>query len=140
MSTESRAIDTDQVDPTASPPIRATVYLGRWPDIPAVDFPDWPKGKFSPTSSTLISGAASAVLVDAQYHKDDARDLGDLIGRTGKKLTTFYITHAHADHYLGLGPLLEGFPDARGVALPSVVESNEANDGTSGDAMGDVVR
>jgi glyoxylase-like metal-dependent hydrolase (beta-lactamase superfamily II) len=123
MSTEIRSVDTDQVDPTASPPIRATVYVGRWPDIPAVDVPDWPKGKFSPTTSTLISGATEAVLVDAQYLKDDVRDLEDLIERTGKKLTTIYITHAHADHYLGLGPLLERFPDARGVALPSVVEA-----------------
>jgi glyoxylase-like metal-dependent hydrolase (beta-lactamase superfamily II) len=46
-----------------------------------------------------------------------------LIERTGKSLTTIYITHAHADHYLGLGPLLERFPNARCVAQPNVIEA-----------------
>ena len=46
-----------------------------------------------------------------------------MIERIGKSLTTIYITHAHADHYLGLGPLLERFPNARCVALPNVIEA-----------------
>jgi hypothetical protein len=123
MSTQTDSTDTGHADPTLSPPIRATVYVGRWPNIPAVEVPGTPKGKFSPTTSTIISGATEAVLVDAQYLKDDVRDLGDLIERTEKRLTTIYITHAHADHYLGIGPLLERFPNARCVALPNVVEA-----------------
>ena len=123
MNTDTHLSETNQVDPTAFPPIRATVYVGRWPEIPAVDVPGWSKGTFSPTTSTLISGATEAVLIDAQYLKDDVRDLGDLIERTGKKLTAIYITHGHADHYLGLESLVERFPDARPVALPSVVEA-----------------
>lgn len=122
MSTETHSIGTDQAGPAASPPIRATVYVGRWPNIPAVEVSGTPTGKFSPTTSTIISGATEAILIDAQYLKDDVRDLGDLIERTGKTLTTIYITHPHADHYLGLGPLLERFRDARCVALPNVVE------------------
>jgi glyoxylase-like metal-dependent hydrolase (beta-lactamase superfamily II) len=113
--------------PTDAPPIRATVYAGRWPNIPAVEFPGIPNGTFSPTTSALITGATEAVLIDAQYLKDDVRDLGDLIERTGKKLTTIYITHAHQDHYLGFGPLLERFPGAKCVALPHVVEAIEAS-------------
>jgi glyoxylase-like metal-dependent hydrolase (beta-lactamase superfamily II) len=108
---------------TDAPPIRATVYAGRWPNIPAVEFPGIPNGTFSPTTSALITGATEAVLIDAQYLKDDVRDLGDLIERTGKKLTTIYITHAHQDHYVGFGPLLERFPGAKCVALPHVVEA-----------------
>ncbi|MCG7631451.1 MULTISPECIES: MBL fold metallo-hydrolase [Gordonia] len=104
-------------------PIRATVFTGRWPDIPVEDYPGVPSGKFSPTTATLISGATEVVLIDALYLKEDVRDLGDLIERTGKKLTTIYITHDHADHYLGFGPLLERFPGAKCVALPHVVES-----------------
>jgi glyoxylase-like metal-dependent hydrolase (beta-lactamase superfamily II) len=123
MSTQTDSTDTGQPDPALSPPIRATVYVGRWPNIPAVEVPGTPKGKFSPTTSTIISGATEAVLVDAQYLKDDVRDLGDLIERTDKRLTTIYITHAHADHYLGIGPLLERFPNARCVAMPNVVEA-----------------
>lgn len=108
---------------TDAPPIRATVYAGRWPNIPAVEFPGIPSGTFSPTTSVLITGATEAVLIDAQYLKDDVRDLGDLIERTGKKLTTIYVTHAHQDHYVGFGPLLERFPGAKCVALPHVVEA-----------------
>jgi glyoxylase-like metal-dependent hydrolase (beta-lactamase superfamily II) len=106
----------------AAPPIRATVYLGRWPKIPLDDWPGMPPGTFSPVTSTIVSGPTEAVLIDAQYLKDDVRDLGDLIERTGKKLTTIYLTHGHPDHYLGVNPLLERFPEAKCVALPGVIE------------------
>lgn len=107
-----------------SVPIRATVFTGRWPNVPFVEMPELiPTGTFPPTTATLISGATEAILIDACYLIDDVKDLGDLIERTGKRLTTIYVTHDHADHYLGIGPLLERFPDARCVALPSVVES-----------------
>jgi glyoxylase-like metal-dependent hydrolase (beta-lactamase superfamily II) len=46
------------------------------------------------------------VLVDAQYIDSGIAALGDLIESTGTKLTTIYVTHAHADHYLGIGALL----------------------------------
>lgn len=110
---------------TALPPtpIRSTVVAGRWPSIPAKDTGETPPGFFPPTTATLVTGATEAVLIDALYLKDDVQDLGDLIERTGKRLTTIYVTHDHADHYLGIGPLLERFPDARCVALPAVVES-----------------
>ena len=108
---------------TDAPPIRATVFVGRWPNVPVVEVPGVPTGTFSPTTATLVTGATEAVLIDAQYLKDDVRDLGDLIERTGKQLTTIYITHAHQDHYLGLGPLLERFPGAKCVALPHVIEA-----------------
>lgn len=108
-----------------SPPVRATVYVRRWPEIPAREFPGIPTGTFSPTTATLISGPTDAILVDALFLKEDVQDLGDLIERSGKKLTTIYLTHAHADHYLGFGPLLERFPEARAVALPHVVEATK---------------
>jgi glyoxylase-like metal-dependent hydrolase (beta-lactamase superfamily II) len=79
-------------------------------------------GTFSPVTATLVSGPTEAVLIDAQYLKDDVRDLGDLIERTGKKLTTIDVTHAHADHYLGIGPLMKRCPQAKCVALPHIVE------------------
>jgi len=116
-------VDTANRSAAANPPLRATVFVSRWPDIPAVELPDIPSGKFSPVTATIISGATEAILIDALYLKDDVRDLGDLIERMGKRLTTIYITHDHADHYLGFGPLLERFPDAKCVALPSVLAS-----------------
>ncbi|MGK8486707.1 MBL fold metallo-hydrolase [Nocardia asiatica] len=109
-----------------TPPIRATTYVGRWPDIPARKAPGLLEGTFSPTTSVLISGPTEAVLIDAQYLKDDVRDLGDMIERTGKTLTTIYATHAHADHYGGAELLRDRFPTAKYVALPNVV--NEIRD------------
>src|SRR4029453_3356159 len=55
------------------------------------------------------------------------QDLRDLNERSGKKLPTIYLTHAHADHYLGFGPLLERFPESRAGALPPVVEALQKN-------------
>jgi Metallo-beta-lactamase superfamily len=71
-------------------------------------------------------GRSESVLVDAQYIDSDIAALGNLIESTGTKLTTIYVTHAHADHYLGIGALLERFPGARPLATPEVVEAIEA--------------
>jgi len=95
--------------------VKAIVYTSSWPTLPD-------GGTFSPTTSTLITGPTEAVLVDAQFLNDDVAALGDLIVSTGKKLTTIYITHGHADHYLGLGPLLKRFPEARCVAKSDVID------------------
>src|SRR2546423_2372789 len=81
---------------------------------------------FSPTTSTLVTGEAEAVLVDAQFLESEIHALGDLIEQTGKRLTSIYVTHAHADHYLGLGHLVDRFPGARPVATPAVQAAIEA--------------
>jgi len=79
-------------------------------------------GTFSPTTAALLVGRSESVLIDAQYIDSDIAALGDLIEETGTKLTTIYITHGHADHYLGIGRLLERFPGARPLATPGVVD------------------
>jgi glyoxylase-like metal-dependent hydrolase (beta-lactamase superfamily II) len=81
------------------------------------------RGTFSPTTSTLLVGRSESVLVDAQFIDSDIAALGDLIEETGTRLATIYVTHAHADHYLGIGALLERFPGARPLATPGVVEA-----------------
>jgi len=83
-------------------------------------------GQFSPTTATILTGPTEAVLVDTLFVADDVARLGDRIEAAGKKLTTIYVTHAHFDHYFGLEALLARFPDARAVALPSVVEAARA--------------
>lgn len=45
-----------------SQPVRVTVYVGRWPKIPARKFPGIPTGTFSPTTAPLISGPTEAIL------------------------------------------------------------------------------
>jgi glyoxylase-like metal-dependent hydrolase (beta-lactamase superfamily II) len=84
-------------------------------------------GTFSPTTATIITGPTEAVLVDTLYTPEDVERLGSAIEATGKRLTTIYITHAHFDHYVGLGPLLERFPQARGVALAPVAQLAREN-------------
>jgi glyoxylase-like metal-dependent hydrolase (beta-lactamase superfamily II) len=83
-------------------------------------------GFFSPTTSTLFTGPTEAVLVDTQFMADDVAEVIRRIEASGSALTTIYITHAHADHYFGLDLLLERFPQARAVALPSVAAAIRA--------------
>jgi glyoxylase-like metal-dependent hydrolase (beta-lactamase superfamily II) len=69
-----------------------------------------------------LTGPTEAVLIDAQFVDADVETLGHFIADTGKTLTTVLLTHGHADHWFGIGKLIEYFPDARCVAIPSVVE------------------
>jgi glyoxylase-like metal-dependent hydrolase (beta-lactamase superfamily II) len=74
-----------------------------------------------PVSSTLVTGANDAVLIDAQFSTVDAQKLVDLIKASGKHLTTIYISHGDPDFYFGLEPLVAAFPDAKVVATPQTI-------------------
>ncbi|TCR72182.1 MBL fold metallo-hydrolase [Rhizobium sp. BK376] len=74
-------------------------------------------------SSTLIYGERDAILVDTFLTTEQTQTLSDWVAATGKNLTAIYITHGHGDHFFGLAPLLERFPNARAVATPAVVEA-----------------
>lgn len=71
-------------------------------------------------ASVIVTGKTDAVLIDAQWTLSNAHRVIAEILETGKYLKTIYITHAHPDHYFGLGTIAEAFPKARVVALPSV--------------------
>ncbi len=73
-------------------------------------FPIAAGGTFSPTTATLVTGPTEAVLVDTLYRPAEVDRLADAVAASGKTLTTIYITHAHFDHYFGLGALLARFP------------------------------
>ena len=96
--------------------LKADVFIG-----PYLKF-EQGGGTFAATTSTLVSGESDAVLIDAQHIRADVADLAEFITRAGKKLTTIYVTHGHADHWYGAGDLLATFPDARVVATAPVVE------------------
>jgi len=95
------------------------------PSKPAVS-DDLPPGEvqrmWSPTAATLISGDHDAVLVDPLMTQAEGEDLAGWIAATGKNLTAIFVTHSHGDHFFGAAPVLDRFPEARLVALPSVVE------------------
>src|ERR1700740_2193606 len=78
--------------------------------------------KWSPISSTLISGKRDAVLVDTAITIDQNQKLVDWIAASGKNLTTIYVTHGHGDHFFGAAPVLGRFHDAKMVATPAVVK------------------
>ena len=85
--------------------------------------PDLARRVWSPISATLITGERDAVLVDAVMTSGQAAELADWAAATGKNLTTVYVTHGHGDHWLGLGTILERFPNAKAVAIPSVARN-----------------
>lgn len=69
-----------------------------------------------PVSSVLITGKTEAILVDAQFQRNDALSLVELIKQSGKKLTTIYISHGDPDFYFGLDVITAAYPDAKVLA------------------------
>ena len=82
---------------------------------------DW-----SPIASTLICAGNSAVLVDTAITVKQNNDLADwvdsLLQARKLRLATIYITHGHADHFLGLSILHSRFPGVKVVATKRTVE------------------
>ena len=74
-------------------------------------------------SVTLISGDKDAVLVDTFLSKEHSLELAQWVSESGRNLTTIYVTHAHGDHFFGLGILLERFPQAKAIAAPPVAKA-----------------
>lgn len=77
----------------------------------------------APSTSLLLSGAADAILVNAQFLRDDAAQLAHTIAASGKRLTTIYISAAEPQAYFGLGVLRQAFPQARILASGATVEA-----------------
>jgi len=80
-----------------------------------------------PVSSEIVTGQTDAVLIDAQFQRNDAEALVQKIKATGKKLTTVYISHSDPDYYFGLDVIHAAFPDAKIVATPQTVAAIQAS-------------
>ena len=80
-------------------------------------------GPWSPIACTLIHGDKEAVLVDTAITNAQNTDLADWISATipDKRLTTIYITHGHADHWLGINLLRKRFPGVKAVATAGTI-------------------
>src|ERR1700730_15442952 len=77
--------------------------------------------RWSPISSTLISGERDAVLVDTFITVEQNRALVEWIAASGKNLTTIYATHGHGDHFFGVNTIRRSVPNARFVATREAI-------------------
>jgi glyoxylase-like metal-dependent hydrolase (beta-lactamase superfamily II) len=73
-------------------------------------------------NSVIIEGTHEVMLVDAQLTKTNAGKVLQEIKATQKPLSIIYITHEHADHFLGLEVFKEAYPAARILANSNVVD------------------
>src|ERR1700675_1367318 len=74
------------------------------------------------TNSVIIEGKHEVMLVDAQLTRKNADKVLQEINATKKPLSIIYITHEHADHFLGLEIFKEAYPRVRIIANSAVVD------------------
>src|SRR5258706_4498863 len=74
------------------------------------------------TNSVIFEGTHEVMLVDAQLTKTNAERVLQEIEETKKPLSIIYITHEHADHFLGLEVFKEAYPRVRIIANSAVVD------------------
>jgi glyoxylase-like metal-dependent hydrolase (beta-lactamase superfamily II) len=73
-------------------------------------------------NSVIIEGTHEVMLVDAQLTKTNAERVLQELKETKKPLSIIYITHEHADHFLGLEVFKEAYPGVRIIANSTVVD------------------
>jgi glyoxylase-like metal-dependent hydrolase (beta-lactamase superfamily II) len=73
-------------------------------------------------NSVIIEGADEVMLVDAQLTKTNAEKVLQEIKETKKPLSIIYITHEHADHFLGLEVFRGAYSKVRIIADSAVVD------------------
>ncbi|MEO6357175.1 MAG: MBL fold metallo-hydrolase [Ferruginibacter sp.] len=74
-------------------------------------------------ASVIVSGKTDAVLIDAQFTLADAENVAQQIKKSGKKLTTIYVSHTDPDFYFGLEVFKKYFPEVTAYASPATVAS-----------------
>src|ERR1700733_1564677 len=80
-----------------------------------------PDDQFS-VNSIIVEGDREVMLVDAQLTKTSAEKVLQEIKETKKPLSMIYITHEHADHFLGLEVFKKAYPGVTILATSAVVD------------------
>jgi glyoxylase-like metal-dependent hydrolase (beta-lactamase superfamily II) len=80
-----------------------------------------PEDLFS-VNSVIVEGDHEVMLVDAQLAKTSAEKVLEEIRETQKPLSMIYITHEHADHFLGLEVFRQAYPGVKIIATSAVVD------------------
>jgi glyoxylase-like metal-dependent hydrolase (beta-lactamase superfamily II) len=73
------------------------------------------------TTATLICGERDAVLVDALLTTSEGQRLAAWVDSAGRQLQAIFVTHGHADHFFGAGPVMRSFPQAELIACDQQV-------------------
>jgi glyoxylase-like metal-dependent hydrolase (beta-lactamase superfamily II) len=98
------------------------VFVSTQPHVVTADLPPGvTERRWSPISSTLISGRQDAVLVDTFITLEQNRQLAEWVEKSGKNLIAIYATHGHGDHFFGVSTIRQRFPNARFVAPRDVI-------------------
>ena len=109
-------------------PLKWDVFVSS--QIPAVTS-ELPPGatemKWSPISSTLISGERDAVLVDTFITMEQNRSLAEWAAASGKNLSAIYATHGHGDHFFGVNTIHQRFPTTHFRLNPSLSALRSTN-------------
>ncbi len=88
---------------------------------------------WAPLSSTLVSGAEEAVLIDPPLTTLQALAVGDRMEAIGKRLTHIVVTHGHGDRWFTAAMLTDRFPGARVVATAGTIrQMHRAADARAG--------
>ena len=73
----------------------------------------------------LLTGSRQAILIDGGFTLADGRAVAREIERSGKELTTVYVSQSDPDYYFSLGPIRDAFPRATFIAAPETVAAIE---------------
>lgn len=69
-------------------------------------------------ASVIVMGKKECVLLDSQWTLANAHRVIAEIIETGLELKAIFASHAHPDHYWGMGVVQQAFPDAKCYMLP----------------------
>ena len=77
-------------------------------------------------NTQMIEGPNAVVVLDAQLLLPYAAEVASYVQTLGKPIDRIIVSHAHTDHWGGLGVLTERFPNARVFALDGIADQIRA--------------